>query len=490
MGIPVYFKTLIQDYNDICLPDTKNINIDNLYFDLNCLIHPCCRDLTDETEMYIKILDSIHKIVKIVKPNDMVYIAIDGPCPKPKMIQQRLRRFKSAKEKKVWDTNKITPGTLFMENLENYLLKNIKIGQKLIFSSSNEHGEGEHKIYDYIRTTKSDNNCVYGLDADLIMLSLISDSKIHLLRETTEYRIEGLETEFVYLDIDRLKRCIISNIKPKVYNLDDSTLINDYIFICFFLGNDFISHTPSINLRYDGLNTLMDVYKNLCERYLGNFYLIDINTDDLINISGLKDFIYELSLEEDDNMKSILHIRDKQEHKYKRIFKYTNDIVELEKLANHRPILDRTDERRIFYDMKYWKTNYYMKYIFDCCYSPAYEDILKEKIDTMCNDYLQSLYWCIHYYLRGCISWRYSYDYYTAPCLSDLHNTIVNMNNITLERDELPYTPIEQLKMVLPIESHNLIRDNVDSNDYITIVKECHILKRYLWESFPILPHL
>ena len=297
MGIPVYFKTLIEDYNDICLPDTRNINIDNLYFDLNCLIHPCCKDLTDESEMYKKILDSIHKIVDIVKPNDMVYIAIDGPCPKPKMIQQRLRRFKSAKEKKDWDTNKITPGTVFMENLENYILKNIKIEQKLIFSSSNEPGEGEHKIYDYIRTTKSDNNCVYGLDADLIMLSLISDSKIHLLRETTEYRIEGLETEFVYLDIDRLKRCIISNIKPKVYNLDDSTLINDYIFICFFLGNDFIGHTPTINLRYDGLNTLMDIYKNLCDRYLGNFYLIDIKKDDLINISGLKDFIYELSLD-------------------------------------------------------------------------------------------------------------------------------------------------------------------------------------------------
>jgi len=490
MGIPVYFKTLIEDYNDICLPDTRNINIENLYFDLNCLIHPCCRNLTDELDMYEKILDNIHKIVNIVKPKKMIYIAIDGPCPKPKMIQQRLRRFKSAKEKKAWDTNKITPGTLFMENLENYLLKNIKINQKLIFSTSNDPGEGEHKIYDYIRKNNPTNNCVYGLDADLIMLSLISDSKIHLLRETTEYRIEGLETEFVYLDIGRLKRCIISNIKPKTYNLDDKTLINDYIFICFFLGNDFIQHTPTINLRYDGLNTLMDVYKRLCDRYLGNYYLIDIKKDDLINISGLKDFIYELSLGEDDNMKRILHIRDKQERKYKRIFKYTNDIVGLEKLMNHKPILERTDERRIFNDMKYWKTNYYMKFIFDHCYSPAYTDVLKESIDNMCNDYLQSLYWCIHYYLRGCISWRYSYDYYTAPCFSDLYDTIVNIENISIERDNLPYTPLEQLKMVLPVESHNLIRDRVDSSKYITIAKECHILKRYSWESIPLLPHL
>ena len=122
MGIPVYFKTLIEDYNHICYDQNKNICIDNLYFDLNCLIHPCCRNLTDETEMYSNILDSIHKIVDIVKPNDMVYIAIDGPCPKPKMIQQRLRRYKSAKEKKVWDTNAITPGTQFMYKLAKYLV--------------------------------------------------------------------------------------------------------------------------------------------------------------------------------------------------------------------------------------------------------------------------------------------------------------------------------------------------------------------------------
>jgi len=490
MGIPVYFKTLIEDYNDLCLPHTRKLTIDNLYFDLNCLIHPCCHGLTDELEMYENILDNIHKIVNIVKPKDMVYIAIDGPCPKPKMIQQRLRRFKSAKEKKEWDTNKITPGTQFMENLENYLLKGLNINQKLIFSSSNEPGEGEHKIYNYIRKYNPNNNCVYGLDADLIMLSLISDSKIYLLRETTEYRIEGFETEFVYLDISKLKRCIISNIKPKVYNLDDKTLLNDYIFICFFLGNDFIQHTPTVNLRYDGLNVLMDVYKRLCDRYLGNFYLTDLNDKDIINIHALKEFINELSIHEDNRMKNILNIRDKQEKKYTRIFNRTNNIKKLEELTNHKPILERTKEKQIFYDMKYWKTNYYMEMIFHRCYSPAYEDILEEKIKDMCYNYLQSLYWCIHYYLRGCIAWRFSYNYNVAPSLTHLNEFIKKIDRIEIKRDDKPYTPIEQLKMVLPVESHNLIRDKVDSSLYTTDAEECHILKRYLWESFPLLPNL
>ena len=488
MGIPVYFKTLIEDYNDICYSQNENICIDNLYFDLNCLIHPCCRGLTDETEMHKKILECIHKIVGIVKPNEMVYIAIDGPCPKPKMIQQRLRRYKSAKEKKIWDTNAITPGTVFMNDLENYLLQNIHIDQKLIFDSSNTEGEGEHKIYNTIRMNDYDNNCVYGLDADLIMLSLISDSKIHLLRETTEYRIEGYDSEYVYLDITRLKNLIINNIKPSVYKLDDTTLINDYIFICFFLGNDFISHTPTINLRYDGLDVLTRIYKSLCEKNLGYYSLIDIENDDLININGLKDYIYELSKDEDIRIKGILTIRDNQQHKYTRIYKNTNDIKKLEELMNHKPILDRVEERRIFYDMKYWRTNYYMKYLFDHCYSPAYDEILKCKTENMCNDYLKSLYWCVHYYFSGCIAWRYSYDYYTAPCFKELHDTIIDMDSISIDRDNLPYTPNEQLSMVLPVESQHLT--DIKLNIVKENIKECHILKRYLWESFPLLPHL
>ena len=124
MGIPVYFKTLIEDYDKIC-HSIHATHVKHLFFDLNCLIHPCCHGETDEHIMYEKITAKINIIVGLVNPQDLIYIAIDGPCPKPKMIQQKQRRFKSSKENKPWDTNKITPGTEFMENLENYLLQHL-----------------------------------------------------------------------------------------------------------------------------------------------------------------------------------------------------------------------------------------------------------------------------------------------------------------------------------------------------------------------------
>ena len=49
MGIPLYYKNIIQDYPDIILPNNDfNIPIHNLFLDLNCAIHPCCANKTNE----------------------------------------------------------------------------------------------------------------------------------------------------------------------------------------------------------------------------------------------------------------------------------------------------------------------------------------------------------------------------------------------------------------------------------------------------------
>lgn len=490
MGIPVYFKTLIDNYNDICISCNNKLQINTLFFDLNCLIHPCCRNETDESIMNKNIFTSILSITDIVNPNN-IYIAIDGPCPRPKMQQQRLRRFKSSKETKCWDTNSITPGTKFMEKLEIYLVDQLKKTKlKYIFDSSNNPGEGEHKIFNYIKENNVQSSMIYGLDADLIMLGLLSPcKKCYLIRERTEYNIEDIDSEFIYLNIQNLKKKIIESIKKNIFKISDQQLLYDYIFICFFLGNDFVQHTPSINIRYNGIEELLIVYKELHELFEGNFYITDLNTNDLVHKDNLLLFLKYLAKNEDKRIEHILSIRKRQEKKYKNIFNKTNDIKQFEELVNHKPILDRKNEIQIFNNMKYWKTNYYMYHFFYDDYNPSYDELLQQKTEELCKYYLESLYWTIQYYIKGCISWRWYNPYYFAPSLIDVCDYLKN-NKIIIKKDNKPFKPEEQLLLVLPPSSFNLINNppKLPHYFYPKDFKESYVLKRYLWESYPIIP--
>ena len=49
MGIPSYYKSIIQEYPDII--HSSQQKYDHLFLDLNCAIHPCCANKTDENEM-------------------------------------------------------------------------------------------------------------------------------------------------------------------------------------------------------------------------------------------------------------------------------------------------------------------------------------------------------------------------------------------------------------------------------------------------------
>ena len=147
MGIPVYFKTLINEYQDDILITKKIDHVEALFLDLNCLIHPCCRGETDESVMIQKVLDGITKLIEYSGVQRLVYLAVDGVAPMGKMKQQRMRRYKSILEKKgQWDTNAISPGTFFMNRLNDSLDKYEYRDIQIITSNSSERGEGEHKI--------------------------------------------------------------------------------------------------------------------------------------------------------------------------------------------------------------------------------------------------------------------------------------------------------------------------------------------------------
>ena len=207
----------------------------------------------------------------------------------------------------------ITPGTEFMKNLNYSVYKyfsnsNLPV-KKVLVSATDEPGEGEHKIFSYIRNNNINNNdnlVVYGLDADLIMLALNHlnvNKNIYLYRETPEF-IKSIDKDLnpgekYIADIPLLGKGIINEMnfyKKNKGNSHDYRL-HDYIFLCFFLGNDFLPHFPSINIRTNGILKLMSAYQTV----IGNSNNNLTNGKDLY-WNNVSKFIEYLSEQEWDNI--------------------------------------------------------------------------------------------------------------------------------------------------------------------------------------------
>ena len=495
MGIPVYFKTLISDYGDTILHKDIYDDINHLFFDLNCLIHPCARGLNDESEIIDKILFEIDKLIQYTGVKYTIYIAIDGVAPKMKMKQQRMRRHKSALERKYntessWNTNAISPGTKFMKTLNIRLIKHFGKHKNIILDDSDNRGEGEHKILHYILNNDLEGKiCIYGLDADLIQLSLVSQkNNIVLLRETTDYNIENTDSEYIYLKIDSLKKHLLESFHLRRI-VKESIIIDDYIFMCFLLGNDFMNHISSLNLRYGGHDVIVDTYSKLQDRYGGYFRLIDRRLPNIIHMTFFKEFISELSSLESDMITKTIMIRKRQRWKISN--QYYNDYQCFKKF-----ILEH-DENENSIDSGCLSLEDIYRFQ---CNTTSDKDSVKKMIENLpilesekefkryklleydseeCKDYLDTLVHTTHYYFNKCINWRYSSSKSKGPLLTHLSKFIQNYK-IDIERNNKEYSNKEQLSYIFPRDSHHLHEYDIIGKEYKMIVD----LKfnRYMWE--------
>ena len=537
MGVPGFFLWLIKNYKNknIIIQKEKledNIilkkinNIDYLLLDTNCLIHPQCAkiikeyyDINDDNLLEEKMIESIQKyiryLIEYINPIKGVYIAIDGVAPLAKIKQQRLRRFKSIADKNLWDnikkkhnkevvntwnTNAITPGTLFMEKLHNKLLEFIDTftNLKIIYSSYLTPGEGEHKLLQFIKDNMNLSHIIYGLDADLIFLSLSSNcDNIYLLREASEFNKNNDNNVLNIVDINMLKNIIKETMIKYILKIDEffdinknnlitNNLINDFIFICYFLGNDFLPHILSLEIYDNGIEILLINYVKILSSLYYNCYLID-NVN--INQDFLKKFINNLSLEEEYNLKKNYN---------KRIFRkyigsddYERELFKIENLQFkfEDPILIGSDNH---YN---WRLRYY-KYYFD-----LNEDEIEFFCEKLVRHYLIGLKWVTLYYFDKCPSWNWYYPFDHPPFVSDINYYIkkFNIDDISFKLEK-PIKPFIQLLSVLPPQSNYLLPevlrklmiDKKSSLHYLypKEFEQDFINKKKYWMAIPYLPQL
>ena len=543
MGVPGFFMWLWKKYKGTNFvfdkdhldknKDEKLIklikSIDYFLIDTNCLIHPECfrilaehNKITDqealEEKMMSAVIQYLHKLVNYVEPKKGVFIAIDGVAPAGKIKQQRSRRFKSVNDRRMyenikkkhkkeipnsWNNSAISPGTEFMEKLNNKILIWCK-SQKLeiIYSSSNTPAEGEHKLLQFIRDNKKNKKeytyVVYGLDADLLFLSLTTGlDDIFLLREAVHLNRNKPTDILNYVWIKKMKDSITDTIEEMIkvdYEIEKKllkkqNLINDFIFICYLLGNDFLPHLPSLNISKNGLDYLLELYvKNLIKNKYT--YMIDINSKEVINQKVFNQLIDQLA-EQEDSIISTMYSKKKRRYFSNSKDPYDKEVNKIENLMFKidDPIKLGSDKPEL------WEKRYYKHY-----FHTSDEEIDDFK-KNLCEQYLIGLKWVTLYYFDKCPAWKWYFPYDHPPFLKDIskYSRSFNFNKIKFKLEK-PLQPFVQLLCILPPQSSFLLpkllrrlMENPNSSLshlYPTEFIQDFIGKGRYWMGIPYLPNL
>ena len=474
MGIPRFYSWIRRKGYKGVLRRGVPKYVSSLSLDANGIIHKCAqlvyaygegndpvrRKLVEkadpkylEAEFHNAVSTKLQEILAQVRPNEIFVIAIDGVAPQAKISQQRQRRFRAAMEtteKMVFSGNSITPGTDFMIRLDNFLQRWIisyqaTLPPKVIYSSHMVPGEGEQKILDLIRSGEISGNgehVLYGMDADLIMLSMIAPiENIYLMREDINDVIS----------INSLKYAIQEEFQSP-------TAIRDFVVMIFTIGNDFLPHMPSLESLSESIEILTKVYIETGR---------SLTTDNDLDWAGISIFLTNLAKEEPNLLKS----------EASRDVKYPSRMI---KVATKRlETIEEGDQMRIGkkisfitkFDYNIFRGAWYQnEFVPKGSNFSVFKTIMPEynfglttnKIVEMSKQYLIGMAWVYNYYTKGSsfINTEYVYRYHHTPLLTDLSlvlNQIGKIDGYLAKPNQIVLNPIHQLLSVLPIKSKNLL---------------------------------
>lgn len=470
-------------------PKEKEKELEKLY---NKLVK-----LTEDEKVFLIAEQFCKDLVELLQkfnPSEYLILAVDGVAPMAKITQQRKRRYgrildnepeenediKSEKKKiekdpsTLFDTTAITPGTRFMQLMDGYIKQFINNSMKLrtnvfppniIYSSYLTPGEGEHKIFEHIRAGQINlenptANVIVGLDADLVMLTMLSDLPYLYL-----YKPYGNKPTIINIDMMReYFHKDLNLLRPENDQIPIKTTTRDFVVMIYLVGNDFLPNIITFDEVGDAINSMFLVYQRL--------KLPLTNESGDLNWNNMQKFLEALAKKE---VKILEHTSTKN-------FKYPFTILEKSVKKVHRETIEGSEEQlgptvKATLDMEKFQNLWY-----DNSLEPKTEKgrnfMKKFKLEgvpftqmgvlDMGYQYLYGLQWVLHYYQHGtkACSSRFVYPYHYAPLLTDLATILKYFNenskapSVDLVKTNISdpkITCIHQLIAVIPPAAWNLI---------------------------------
>ena len=531
MGIAGLLRDILKRYPSIHLPSPNlTVKIDYLFIDFNAFIYNTIhafpkdvvydfiknKDTAEYEEELVKLVikNTLELVNKVCKPSKLLYIAIDGPPPMAKMVQQRERRYKNPYMEQLfkkddptkiidgakYDTTRVTPGTHLMSLLNKEFTKIVNAGKfgkiAVVFDGSNIPGEGEHKYLKFIEeidATPDDKFVIISGDGDAILLSLRFPNKsVYIMQSVPNSALEDLypaEQQFAYLDIKRLidsiydfyegspqtggkmklsnaEKKLIANFNPKVKknvpvnsnlsNKKKKDFLIDYVFMSFLEGNDFAKPIYFLKYSTDNMRTPLGIYR-FQRKFNPNFRLISFKDGQAyINQQNFTAIINRLAKIEEEKIAEVKQRLEK---------KISSPPFVRNKNKNKPPSLEHkmfTDQDHILhaefvkqYDFLFNNKSFagFKNKYYEYFWNEA---PTPENIAAICKNYLDILLFNIRYYYGTGLSWTLNYHAVAAPLPSDLA-TFLQKNpkyydEVKFEEGE-PVHPLVLLAYVMPPQS-------------------------------------
>ena len=376
----ILYHIIIKKFGEKYHYLTKNYNIDSKLtvatlklIDLNTIILSKVREYT------LNILNNFIESDEL----EHLYIAVDGVPNKTKMLEQKQRRYmgtiltelkhkifqKHESEfdpirheyevnKISWTKLNISPGTIFMDELNKMLSKRkfMSLAKEICpklksytYSGSNEFGEGEMKIVDHLNNKIiTDPITIYSPDSDMTLLCLLMSNKhtkINILRHNQQ------ENNYDIVNISILRKNLCDYVLQSV-EAEYDNIIDDIVFMLTVFGNDFLPKIESFNVRYD-FTKIIDKYVELIKTH--DYIIIDKT----LNQTSLTEMFRLLHEEEGSNLQRVYMSNKYQNYnKLKKILgaEHENFTLVINNFLSKLRLFN-SNVRKGNVDKKYWLSN-------------------------------------------------------------------------------------------------------------------------------------